>query len=96
MRMHFLKLMPAGILAAALLAGCGGGGSSSPVAAADPGASGGGSAALTPAPDLSQSAAALYSYLVSLIAGSSDSTLPVDINGTALAVDDRGDASPVN
>ena len=94
MRKHYLKLMPAGIFVAALLAGCGG---DSSVGSAPSGAGGdGGSAALAPAPDLSQSVAALYAYMVSLIAGTSDSSSPVDINGTELAVDNVNDGVPVN
>jgi len=89
-----MKVLPAGLLAAALLSGCGGDSSSSPEAIAPPPPSG--PSVLTPAPNLSGSVAALYAYMFALIAGTSETGDPVDINGTALAIDDFESGPSVN
>lgn len=75
-------------LAAALLAGCGGDSSGS-FAGNAPGTGGAST-------DISQSISALYEYMVGLIAGTSDSSDPVDINPLTLATDDTAGATPLN
>ena len=75
-------------LAAALLAGCGGDSSGSSAGNA-PGTGG-------VSTDISQSISALYEYMVGLIAGTSDSSDPVDINPLTLATDDTAGATPLN
>ena len=81
MRMTF-KLLSAALLTSAVLAGCSGGGIDSlpqPPVAATP----------------SNSVSALVAYLQTLIAGTSDSTDPVDINGLELATDDTAEPSAI-
>lgn len=73
-------------LAAALLAGCGGDSSDNNAGAGTGGAS----------TDISQSISALYDYMVGLIAGTSDSSDPIDINPLTLAVDNSADPTPLN
>lgn len=83
MKMTF-KLLSAALLTSAVLAGCGGGGSdvlSEPTVGV--------------APTPSNSVNALVSYLQELIAGTSDSTDPMDINGLELATDDTGEPSAI-
>lgn len=81
MKMTF-KLLSAALLTSAILAGCGGGGIDvlpEPPVAATP----------------SNSVNALVAYLQGLIAGTSDSTDPVDINGLELATDDTAEPSEI-
>ena len=82
MKMSF-KLLCAALLTSAALAGCGGGGSID-VLPEPP-------VAETP----SNSVNALVAYLQQLIAGTSDSTDPVDINGLELATDDTAEPSAI-
>ena len=80
MKMSF-KLLGAALLTSAALAGCGGGGIDVlPTAEAQ-----------TP----SNSVSALVAYLQELIAGTSESTDPVDINGLELANDDTAEPSAI-
>ena len=73
---------PAVVLSAALvLSACGGGGD-------------GGGAAPAP-PDISQSVAALLDFMKGLIAGTSETSDPIDINPLTLAVDDAAEPSPL-
>lgn len=95
MKMLDFKWMPAAVMAATLITACGGrpgdqpasglGGSPvvSPTAVVD-----------TPPGDISTSVVALLNYVRQLFSfdGNGD---PVDINGTALAVDDSGEPDPV-
>ena len=80
--MHKLnsKLLTAGALSALLMVGCGGGSS-------------GGAAVST---DISQSISALITFMNTLIADSSDTGEPVDINSLTLATDDSAEATPIN
>ncbi len=71
------KLMPSLLLSAALVAGCGGGGG-----AAEP-----------PAPGIGESVTALLDFVAGLIAGSSETTEPMDISTLTLAVDDTAEAT---
>ena len=82
MKMSF-KLLCAALLTSAALAGCGGG-DSIDVLPVPP-------VAATP----SNSVNALVAYLQQLIAGTSDSTDPVDINGLELATDDMAEPSAI-
>ena len=66
------KLLTAAVLSAALVTGCGGGG-------------GGGEA---PAPDIAQSVQAALDFIKNLIAGTSETSEPIDIGAITLAVDD--------
>lgn len=52
---------------------------------------GGGGDAAAPAPDIGRSVSDLLGYMNSLIAGTSETGDPVDINPLTLAVDDTGD-----
>ena len=74
------KLLTAGALSALLMVGCGGGSS-------------GGTAVST---DISQSISALITFMNTLIADSSDTGEPVDINSLTLATDDSAEATPIN
>jgi hypothetical protein len=71
-----LRLAAASVLAAALLVGCGGGG-------------GGGGG--TPAEDISQSTSDLLAFMNRLIAGTDETSDPIDINALTLAVDDTAE-----
>lgn len=57
------------------------------------GSGGGGSGAST---DISQSVSALITYLNSLIASTSETSDPIDINGLTLATDDLAEPSSIN
>ena len=81
MKMSF-KLLGAALLTSAALAGCGGGGSIDVLPTP---------VAQTP----SNSVSALVAYLQELIAGTSESTDPVDINGLELATDDTAEPSAI-
>ena len=89
MKMTF-KLLSAALLTSAALAGCGGGGGGIDVLPVPPVA-----VAPTPTPTPSNSVNALVAYLQQLIAGTSDSTDPVDINGLELATDDTAEPSAI-
>ena len=73
---HQPKLLLAGVVCAALVAGCGGGGG------------GGGGIA---APDIGQSVSALLDFINNLSAVSDDTSEPIDINALTLAVDDTAE-----
>ncbi len=74
--------LPAVVLSAALVvSACGGGGDGGGVAPAPP--------------DISQSASALMDFMRGLIAGTSETSDPIDINPLKLAVDDTADSSPL-
>jgi hypothetical protein len=74
------KLMPV-VLSAALVAGCGGGG--------------GGGAEAVPAPDIGQSTTALVAFMNNMIAGTNETSEPIDINALTLAVDDKAEPAPL-
>lgn len=81
MKMTF-KLLSAALLTSAVLAGCSGGGIDvlpEPPVAATP----------------SNSVNALIAYLQELIAGTSETSEPVDINGLTLATDDTAEPSAI-
>ena len=46
--------------------------------------------------NISQSTSALFAYITDLIAGTSDMSEPVDINGLTLATDDAAEPTPLN
>lgn len=71
-------------LATALVTGCGGGG----------GGGGGGGAFVST--DISQSISALITYMNTLIAGTSETSDPIDINSLTLATDDLAEPTPIN
>ena len=71
------------VLGTALVAGCGGGGDSH-VEVQKP----------TAPTDLSVSA--LFKYIADLIAGTSETSEPADVNGLTLAVDDATEPTPLN
>jgi hypothetical protein len=73
------KLVPAAILSAALVGGCGGGGG------------GGGEAA----PGIAQSVTAMIAFVSSLIAGTDETSDPIDINALSLAADDKAEPAPL-
>ena len=75
------KLIPAALLSAALVGGCGGGGG------------GGGSAQA--APDIGQSVTAMIAFVSSLIAGTDETSDPIDVNALSLAVDDKAEPAPL-
>ncbi len=78
------KITLAILLSATLVLGaCGGGGG---------GGVGGGNA---PPPDISQSVSALLDFMKGLIAGTSETSDPIDINSLTLAVDDTAEPSPL-
>lgn len=72
-------LGPIVVSATLVLAGCGGGG--------------GGSA--PPQPGISQSATALVAFMNDLIAGTDETSEPVDIDGVTLVTDDTAEPSPL-
>lgn len=74
--------------AVVVLSACGGGGGDG----VDPA----GVDVATPAqPDIGQGVSALLDFMRSLIAGTSETSDPIDINPLTLAVDDTADASPL-
>ena len=78
-------VLPIVLSATLALSACGGGGGD-----------GAGAAAAAPAPpDIGQSVAALLDYMQGLIAGTSETSDPVDINPLTLAVDDTAEPSPL-
>ena len=79
-----LTWLASAALATALLAGCGGGGGS------------GNANAGIQSTDISQDLTALYNFMVGLIAGTSDSTDPIDVNALSLVTDDTAETTPVN
>ena len=74
-------LLPIVLSAALALSACGGGGD-------------GGGAAPTP-PDISLSVSALLDFMQGLVAGTSETSDPIDINALTLAVDDTAEPSPL-
>ena len=74
-------LLPIVLSAALALSACGGGGD-------------GGGAAPTP-PDISLSVSALLDFMRGLVAGTSETSDPIDINALTLAVDDTAEPSPL-
>ena len=80
MQIHQRRLGALVLVAALGLAGCGGGGDDSVPA---------------PAPDISQSVSALIAYMQGLIAGTDETSEPVDINPLSLVVDDTVEPSPL-
>ena len=87
MKKTYLKLIVTAVLSGALLAGCGGGGGSDDHA-------GNGNPGLTPGP-VTQTVTDVVAYISNLIAGTSDSAEPVDINDLTLTADNTGDAAPL-
>jgi len=75
---HRQFLLPVVVSAALLVSACGGGGG------------GGGPAAPAP-PDIGRSVADLLGFMNSLIAGTSETGDPIDINPLTLAVDDMAE-----
>ena len=75
-----VTLWATAVMAAALLVGCGGGGDDGPVA---------------PTADISTSASDLVAFLQSLIAGTSETGDPIDIQPLVLVADDRAEPSPL-
>lgn len=73
---HRKILLPVVLSAVLVISACGGGGG-------DP-------AAPAP-PDIGRSVSDLLSFMSSLIAGTSETTDPIDINALTLAVDDTGE-----
>ncbi len=74
------KILAAGTLASLVLAGCGGGGDAAPVATTPP------------APTVvTISAAGIVKYFTDMIAGTSETTDPVDASLVELAVDDKAE-----
>ena len=74
------KWLLSAALATALVTGCGSGGD-------------GGSGVST---DISQSVSALITYMNSLIASTSETSDPIDINGLTLATDDLAEPTSIN
>ena len=72
----------ASVLATAFLAGCGGGSSSSVFTA-------------PPAQSISDTVSVLVQYVQQLIATTSDSSEPVDINGLTLVADDTAEPTAI-
>ncbi len=56
---------------------------------------GGGRDGAAPAPDFSQSASALVDFINALIAGTSETSDPIDIDPLTLVIDDAGDPAPL-
>lgn len=69
------------LVAAAGLAGCGGGSDDSVPA--------------PPAPGIGQSVTALIAFVQGLIAGTDDTSDPIDIDALSLAVDDTAEPAPL-
>ena len=78
------KLVWALVLGTALVAGCGGGGGGDLAEVQKP---------TTPT---NLSVSALFNYLSDLIAGTSETSEPVDVNGLTLAVDETTEPTPLN
>jgi|GEM_PF-1755795 len=79
-----LKLLAAGALSAALLAGCGGGSSGGNVVS-------GGSP-----PPANQTITDVFGYINQLIAGNDANSEPIDINSLTLATDDTAEPTALN
>jgi len=77
---HRQFLLPAVLSAALLTSACGGGGGD-----------GGADAAPPAPPNIGQSVSALLSFMNSLIAATSETSEPIDINPLTLVVDDMGE-----
>jgi len=77
------KLVWALVLGTALVAGCGGGGDSYAEAS-------------KPTTPTNLSVSALFKYIGDLIAGTSDTSEPADVNGLTLAVDETTEPTPLN
>lgn len=69
------------VVATALLAGCGGGG--------------GDGASAPPKPDIGTSVGALVGFMQSLIAGTSETSEPIDTDSLVLVVDDSAEPAPL-
>ena len=76
----YSKWMVIAAMATALAAGCGGGSDSpsAPVASTD----------------ISQSISALFAFITTMIAGTSETGDPIDINPMTLATDDTAEGTP--
>ncbi len=80
------KLWLAMVLSTAMgLSACGGGGGD------DTGAN----VANSPPPDIGQNVASVLDFMRSLIAGTSETGDPIDVNALTLAVDDTAEPSPL-
>ena len=77
------KLVWALVLGTALVAGCGGGGESH-------------AETNKPTAPTDLSVSALFKYIGDLIAGTSETSEPADVNGLTLAVDDATEPTPLN
>ncbi|MCW5642091.1 MAG: hypothetical protein KIT63_08360 [Rhodoferax sp.] len=73
-------IWPVALVAAMGMAGCGGGGGAGPV---------------TAPPDIALDVTALVDFIGSLIAGTSETGDPIDINALTLAVDDTAEPAPL-
>ncbi len=71
----------AAVVSTALLAGCGGGG--------------GDSAPVPPKPDIGTSVGALVDFMQLLIAGTSETSEPIDTDTLVLVVDDSAEPAPL-
>ena len=78
----------ASVLATALLAGCGGGDIVSSLPAPPP-------TPAPPAPSVGDTVSVLIQYVQQLIAATSDTSEPVDINGLTLVADDRAEPTAI-
>ena len=88
---HHSRLMAGAVLASALLAGCGSSGGDDGQASTGPTPG-----PTTPPAPMQQTITAVADYVRNLIAGTSDHTEPVDINGLTLVADDRAEPAPVH
>ena len=82
------KLVWALVLGTALVAGCGGGGGGDSLADAEK--------PIAPTMPTDLSVSALFKYISDLIAGTSDTSEPGDVNGLTLAVDEVTEPTPLN
>jgi len=73
-------MLPVAVAAAIGLAGCGGGG---------------GDAVAPAPPDIGGDVNALVAYIQNLIAGTDETSEPIDINALTLAVDDTAEPAPL-
>jgi len=78
---HQQWLRPVVLAAAVVLAGCGGGGGDGPAAPA--------------APDIGRDVSALVDFMQALIAGTDETSEPIDIDPLTLAVDNTVDPAPL-
>ena len=80
------KLVATAGLCAVLLAGCGGGGDGDNTVVIN---------APPPAPAVPQTISSVVAYITELIAGTSETTEPTDINLLTLAADDTSEPAPL-